>query len=84
MEATEDLAERLMSQYEDRIPLKRICDEILVVLREGGLRTGDSVPSDLVAEVEQRLAVLSRGTPRTRPNAFALPVFSLTTLTSPG
>jgi hypothetical protein len=59
MEAAAALAERLMSQYEDRLPLKQICDEILVVLREGGVRIGDPVPADLAAEAEERLAVAS-------------------------
>jgi hypothetical protein len=57
MEAAEVLAERLMSQYEDALPLRQICDEILVVLREGGLRLGDPVPRDLATEAEHRLAV---------------------------
>lgn len=59
MEAAAALAERLMSQYADRLPLKQICDEILVVLRDGGLRIGDPVPADLAAEAEQRLAVVA-------------------------
>jgi hypothetical protein len=57
MEAAEVLAERLMSQYEDTLPLVQICDEILVVLREGGLRLGDPVPRDLATEAERRLIV---------------------------
>jgi hypothetical protein len=61
MEAAEVLAERLMAQYAERVPLKQVCDEILVVLREGGLRIGDPVPSDLVAEAEQRLAAAWQG-----------------------
>ena len=59
MEAPDALAERLMSQYGDRLPLRQICDEILVVLREGGLRIGDPVPRDLAAEAEHRLALVS-------------------------
>ena len=59
MEAADALAERLMSQYEDALPLKQICDEILVVLREGGLRLGDPVPRDLATEAEHRLAVVA-------------------------
>jgi hypothetical protein len=59
MEAAAVLAQRLMSQYEDRLPLKQICDEILDVLRDGGLRIGDPVPIDLAAEAEERLAVVS-------------------------
>ena len=60
MEAADVLAERLMSQYEDTLPLVQICDEILVVLREGGLRPGDPVPQDLATEAEHRLAVVAR------------------------
>jgi hypothetical protein len=56
MEGAEVLAQRLMSQYGDRLPLVQICDEILDVLRDGGLRIGDPVPADLAAEAEQRLA----------------------------
>src|SRR5881392_2184524 len=52
MEAPEVLARRLMSAYEDRLPLRQICDEILVVLRDGGLRIGDPVPADLAADAE--------------------------------
>jgi hypothetical protein len=59
MEAADVLAERLMSQYEDTLPLVQICDEILVVLREGGLRVGDPVPRDLATEAEHRLAVVA-------------------------
>ena len=59
MEATAALAERLMAQYAARLPLKQICDEILVVLRDGGLRIGDPVQVDLAAEAEQRLADLA-------------------------
>jgi hypothetical protein len=59
MEAPDVLAARLMSQYEDRLPLRQICDEILLVLREGGLRIGDPVPRDLATEAEQRLAFAS-------------------------
>ena len=59
MEAPEVLARRLMSAYEDRLPLRRICDEILVVLRDGGLRIGDPVPADLAAEAEERLALVA-------------------------
>ena len=59
MEAAVTLAERLMSQYEDRLSLKQICEEILVVLRDGGLRIGDPVPSDLATEAEARLADVS-------------------------
>ena len=60
MEAAEILAKRLMAQFKDRLPLKQICDEILVVLGEGGVRIGDPVPADLATEAEQRLAVVSR------------------------
>jgi hypothetical protein len=59
MEAPEVLARRLMSDYEDRLSLKQICDEILVVLRDGGLRLGDPVPADLVAAAEERLALVA-------------------------
>ena len=59
MEAAEILAKRLMAQFKDRLPLKQICDEILVVLGEGGVRIGDPVPADLATEAEQRLAVVS-------------------------
>jgi hypothetical protein len=68
MEAAELLAERLMSQYEDRLPLRVIHDEILVVLRDGGLRIGDSVPPDLVTEAEERLAAVSAGTTGAPPH----------------
>jgi hypothetical protein len=66
MEAADVLAERLMSQYEDTLPLVQICDEILVVLREGGLRVGDPVPRDLATEAEHRLAVVA-GRPTRMP-----------------
>ena len=59
MEAPEVLARRLMSAYEDRLPLRQICDEILVVLRDGGLRIGDPVPADLAADAEERLALVA-------------------------
>jgi hypothetical protein len=49
------LAERFMSQYEDRLSLARISDEILAVLAEGGVRIGDPVPDDLAVEARQRL-----------------------------
>ena len=61
MEAPEVLAERLMSLYQDRLPLRVICDDILVVLRDGGVRVGDPVPGDLAAEAEQRLAARAGG-----------------------
>jgi len=60
MEAADVLAERLMSQYQDALSLRQICDEILEVLREGGLRVGDPVPRDLATEAEHRLAVVAR------------------------
>jgi len=72
MEAAELLAERLMSQYEDQLPLRVIHDEILVVLRDGGLRIGDPVPPDLVTEAEERLAAVSAGTTGTPYGAPAL------------
>jgi len=59
MEPVVTLAERLMSQYEDRLPLRQICDEILRILGEGGVRVGDPVPSDLAREAQQRLELLS-------------------------
>jgi hypothetical protein len=59
MESPFDLAERLMSQYEDTLPLKQICEEILTVLRDGGLRIGDPVPIDLASEAQHRLALAS-------------------------
>jgi hypothetical protein len=55
MEAATVLAERLMSQYRDRLSLARICDEILAVLAEGGVRIGDPVPDDLAGEARERL-----------------------------
>jgi hypothetical protein len=60
MEAADVLAERLMSEYQDRLSLKQICDEILVVLRDGGLRIGDPVPHDLATEAEHWLAAVAR------------------------
>jgi len=57
MESAVTLAERLMSQYEDRLSLSRISDEILAVLAEGGVRIGDPVPDDLAGEASQRLDV---------------------------
>ena len=70
MESVTALAERLMSQYEDRLPLARISDEILAVLVEGGVRIGDPVPDDLAGEARRRLelAVLSQF-PRARVSA---------------
>jgi hypothetical protein len=59
MEAAVTLAERLMSQYEGRLSLKQICEEILVVLQDGGLRIGDPVPLDLAIDAEARLADVS-------------------------
>ena len=59
MESAVSLAARLMSQYEDSLPLKQICDEILTVLLDGGLRHYDPVPIDLASEAQQRLAVLA-------------------------
>jgi hypothetical protein len=59
MESAVSLAERLMSQYEDTLPLKQICEEILTVLRDGGLRNGDPVPIDLANEAQHRLALVS-------------------------
>ena len=55
MESATVLAERFMSQYEDRLSLARISDEILAVLAEGGVRIGDPVPDDLASEARQRL-----------------------------
>lgn len=73
MESATALAERLMSQYEDRLTLARISDEILAVLAEGGVRIGDSVPADLADDARQRLelAVLSQlPRPRVSPARF--------------
>ena len=55
MQSAVALAEGFMSEYRDRLPLARICDEILAVLAEGGVRIGDPVPDDLAAEARQRL-----------------------------
>jgi hypothetical protein len=55
MESATVLAEKFMSQYEDRLSLARISDEILAVLAEGGVRIGDPVPDDLATEARQRL-----------------------------
>ena len=41
MEAAEILAKRLMAQFKDRLPLKQICDEILVVLGDAGVQDSD-------------------------------------------
>lgn len=73
MESATALAERLMSQYEDRLTLARISDEILAVLAEGGVRIGDPVPADLADDARQRLelAVLSQlPRPRVSPACF--------------
>ena len=59
MEEAVTLADRLMTQYADRLSLKQICDEILDVLRDGGVRIGDPVPLDLATEAEARLADVS-------------------------
>jgi hypothetical protein len=63
LESPVTLAERLMSQYGDRLPLKQICDEILTVLLDGGLRIGDPVTIDLATEAQLRLALVSGGGP---------------------
>jgi hypothetical protein len=63
MESAVTLAERLMRQYEDRLSLAQISDEILDVLRDGGLRFGDPVPSDLAGEAQQRLEVAAASLP---------------------
>lgn len=55
MQSAVVLAETFMSQYEDRLPLSLICDEILAVLADGGVRIGDPVPEDLADEARQRL-----------------------------
>jgi hypothetical protein len=49
------LAEALMAQFEDRLSLASISDEILAVLDEAGVRIGDPVPSDIAAEARERL-----------------------------
>ena len=59
MEAPEALPGDSCTAYEDRLPPKQICDEILVVLRDGGLRIGDPVPADLAADAEERLALVA-------------------------
>ncbi len=65
MQSPVALAERFMSQYEDRLPLARICDEILAVLVDGGVRIGDPVPDDLASEAGQRLELAAAaGIPR--------------------
>jgi len=63
MEPVVSLAERLMSQYKDRLSPKQICEEILTVLVDGGLRIGDPVGIDLADEAQQRLALASTGGP---------------------
>jgi hypothetical protein len=65
MESAVTLAERLMQQYEDRLSLYRISEEILAVLGEGGLRIGDPVPDDLAGEARSRLELAAiSGLPR--------------------
>jgi hypothetical protein len=76
MESAVSLAARLMSEYEDSLPLKQICDEILAVLLEGGLRDYDPVPIDLAREAQHRLALLAADrvvSPAAAPGASALP-----------
>jgi hypothetical protein len=49
------LAEALMAQFEDRLSLASISDEILAVLDEAGVRIGDPVPCDVAAEARERI-----------------------------
>ncbi len=66
MQSAVVLAERFMSQYEDRLPLSLICDEILAVLADGGVRIGDPVPEDLA---ERGAAAAGAGGHRSDPAA---------------